>query len=350
MKLLKSVKIVYVTLFIITLLVGSYFVAKYVHISKIKPSYINYQEKNSVDYKVYLKENDFFEEPYLEEGKAYITTLIDYLDITFNNKVSFADKTSGSYTYYVKGTILATKPEESNVKYWEKEYILSDVKTVNYLDETNITNSNSVNIDYQKYNDLLLEFRQNYKIAFDGSLLIELVFENNIVKEGQTFSEKSISSLSIPLTQATIEVPVLLDETERTKTLELKNDNEETLVRYKTAVTIYIGVLAFEVFMLSFRTRKIKDKNSYEEKLKRIMKEYDYIMVNLNTPINLRDMNVIEVSEFSELIDAHSEVRQPINCKQYKSKTEFVLINDKVAWRYVLEENGAHYEKEKVRI
>ena len=56
MKLLKSVKIVYVTLFIITLLVGSYFVVKYVQISKIKPSYINYQEKNTIDYKVYLKE------------------------------------------------------------------------------------------------------------------------------------------------------------------------------------------------------------------------------------------------------------------------------------------------------
>lgn len=350
MKLLKSVKIIYISLLILTFLVGSYFVYKYITLSKVQPSSITYQEKNTIDYKVYLKENDFFEENYLGEGKAYITTLIDYLDVAFNNKVSFNKETSGNYSYYIKGTILATKPNEKNVKYWEKEYILSEVKTVDFANQTNLNSSNSVKIDYQKYNDLLLEFRQNYKIAFDGSLLVELVFRNNIINDGQSFNEESISSLSIPLTQATIEVPVEIDESERTKTIQLEDDKEETLNRYQIAVTIYVGVLAFEVFMLSFRTRKIKDKNSYEEKLKRIMKEYDYIIVNLNTPINLRNMNVIDVSEFNELIDAHSEVRQPINLKQYKNKSEFILINDKVAWRYILQENGAHYEEEKNRI
>ena len=345
MKLLKSVKIVYISLLILTFLVGSYFVYKYIKLSKEKPSYVTYQEKNTIDNKVYLKENDFFEESYLDEGKAYITTLIDYLDVTFNNNVAFNEMLSGSYSYYIKGTILATKPNESNIKYWEKEYVLSEMKTINYTGQSNIYNSESVRIDYQKFNDMLLEFRQNYKIAFDGSLLIELVFKNNVIKEGNSFNEESVSSLSIPLTQATIEVPVDLDETEKTKVLKVDDDKEETLNRYKMAVIIYVGVMAFEVFMLSFRTRKIKDKNSYEEKLKRIMKEYDYIIVNLNTAINLKSLNVIDVSEFNELIDAHSEVRQPINYKQYKNKSVFILINDKVAWRYILQKNGAHYEK-----
>ncbi len=347
MKLLKSVKIVYISLLILTFLVGSYFVYKYITLSKEKPSYVTYQEKNTIDYKVYLKENEFFEENYLDEGKAYITTLIDYLDVTFNNNVSFNERLSGSYSYYIKGTILATKPNESNVKYWEKEYILSEMKTINFDEQSNLYNSESVRIDYQKYNDLLLEFRQNYKIGFDGSLLIELVFKNNVRKDGNLFNEESVSSLSIPLTQATIEVPVNLDESEKTKILKVEDNKEETLNRYKMAVIIYVGVMAVEVFLLSFRTRKIKDKNSYDEKLKKIMKEYDYIIVNLNTPINLKSLNVIDVSEFNELIDAHSEVRQPINYKQYKNKSEFILINDKVAWRYILQKNGAHNEKEK---
>ena len=39
-----------------------------------------YREDNSVDYKVFLKENGFFDKPYLEKNKTYITSLIDYIE------------------------------------------------------------------------------------------------------------------------------------------------------------------------------------------------------------------------------------------------------------------------------
>lgn len=347
MEKLKKINIIFLVLFIITFIIGTYFVYKYIQVYNIKPSYMTYLEKNMIDYKVYLKENDFFEEPYLEKGNAYITTLIDYLDVSFNNHINFSENTSGSYTYYVKGTILATKQDESKSKYWDKEYILSEKKTVEYNDVTLLDLEHSVNVDYQLYNNLLLEFKNNYKIAFDGSLQVELYFINNIEKGDKTFEEKSVSMLSIPLTQATIEVPVEIDETEKTKTIELEDSTmvKEKLNNYFNIIAIIIGFLALEVFVLSFRTRKIQDKNSYEKRLRKIKKEYDTILVNLNNSVKLGDLNVIDVSDFGELIDAHSEVRQPINCKEFKNRTEFVLINDKYAWRYILKKEGARYEE-----
>ena len=50
---------------------------------------IGYQENNSINYKVYLKENHYFETPYLEENGWYITNLIDYLDIDYRYIISF---------------------------------------------------------------------------------------------------------------------------------------------------------------------------------------------------------------------------------------------------------------------
>ena len=42
---------------------------------------IMYKEDNSINYKVYLKKNNFFDVPYLEEDKTYITSLIDYIKV-----------------------------------------------------------------------------------------------------------------------------------------------------------------------------------------------------------------------------------------------------------------------------
>ena len=46
---------------------------------------------------------------------------------------------------------------------------------------------------------------------------------------------------------------------------------------------------------------------------------------------------MIKVESFEELIDAHSEVRMPINYYQTKDYSIFLLFNDNTAWKYVLE-------------
>ena len=42
-----------------------------------KTYYVDYTEKSSVDYGVYLKENGFYEENYVDKDYAYIASLID---------------------------------------------------------------------------------------------------------------------------------------------------------------------------------------------------------------------------------------------------------------------------------
>ena len=50
---------------------------------------LKYKEDNDIDYKVYLKENAFFEEPFIEKGKTYITSLIDYIDADYSYNIFF---------------------------------------------------------------------------------------------------------------------------------------------------------------------------------------------------------------------------------------------------------------------
>ena len=42
---------------------------------------VSYKSSSNVSYKVYLLENDYFDEPYLGMNRTYISSLINYIDI-----------------------------------------------------------------------------------------------------------------------------------------------------------------------------------------------------------------------------------------------------------------------------
>ena len=71
------------------------------------------------------------------------------------------------------------------------------------------------------------------------------------------------------------------------------------------------------------------------------MNTYDSIIVNTEEEPKIENYNVIKVESFEELIDAHSEIRMPINYYQTDHSSVFVLLSDKTAWKYVLEKKGS---------
>ena len=77
---------------------------------------VNYKEDSNIDYKVYLKPNDFFAEDFLPQGMSYVTSLIDFLRLDFNYNLDLDEKVSGNYSYYIKGTVTANR-ENSDSKF-----------------------------------------------------------------------------------------------------------------------------------------------------------------------------------------------------------------------------------------
>ena len=68
--------IIVLTVFVLSLVLA--------FINQNKPYYINYNEKGTVEYKVFLKENEFFQKDYLKENNQYIASLIDRITANFN--------------------------------------------------------------------------------------------------------------------------------------------------------------------------------------------------------------------------------------------------------------------------
>jgi hypothetical protein len=88
--------------------------------------------------------------------------------------------------------------------------------------------------------------------------------------------------------------------------------------------------------MIIVKRNNKKSENKYYVELKRILSTYDGIIVNVSSLPDLTKFNVIKVRTFDELLDAHGEVRMPINYYSQKNKATFILVNDTMLWMYVL--------------
>mgnify|MGYP003303592573 CR=1 FL=1 len=67
-----------------------------------------YSETSNLDYKVYLKKNNFYSENYLGKDQMYIASLIDYINTDFDYTFRSDENIGLEYSYFVEAIIQVT--------------------------------------------------------------------------------------------------------------------------------------------------------------------------------------------------------------------------------------------------
>ena len=296
---------------------------------------LKYQENNEIDYKVYLKKNDFFESEYLEKGKTYITSLIDHINVDYKYNIQFDNLVDGEYRYYVYATVESNKAN-GEANYWSKDYNITDEKTGKIEHSGEFSIHENLNIDYNKYNSILNSFKKTLGLGSANGLL-KVYLKVNSEVTGNTI-ETPIESkllLQLPLSEMTIEASVDLDAHNNVKEVTKTIDYAKLkLLRSLGVIYIFAVIICFLILLIV--TRKKRDLHLYENTLKKMLSTYDGIIVNVKKLPDLTNHQVIDVSSFEELLDAHGEVRMPINFYKDIDRSYFVLLNDKTAWKYTM--------------
>ena len=341
----KIIRIVFISLLFI---IGSVLI-----IFGLTKSYISleYKEDNSVNYKVFLKNNSYFDTPYLDENRTYITSLIDHINVDYKYNLKLNEKVNGKYKYKIDAIVSANKPNGETGSYWSKSYNIIPSKTVELKDSDSININEIVNVDYNKYNDILDGFRRDYSLSTDGVLKIQLTINSDFTSErfSEVLEVPSNLSLSIPLLQRAVEASIEKNAT--------SNDNSFTILddqtmKYKFACII-LGILVILidlVLIVGIIVVRIKNRNShlYLATLKKIVDSHDSIIANIKNMPDLSDLKVIKVSSFSELLDVYNEVRMPINFYEShrRNKAIFMIINNNMCWEYILDRDSVENNDE----
>lgn len=328
----------YVSIIVVLVILTFSFVALY--INKSKNYTVGYKEDSNINYKVYLKDNPFFKEQYLENGNVYLETLIDYIDTDFKYHASLEqENVDFKYTYKIDANVEVKTKNGKNPIYKFKEELLNEIER--YSSGSKIDINEKLKIDYNYYNDLIKDFIKAYGLDnIDAKLKVNMhinvigscdQFENNAENE-------SVMSLIIPLTTKTVDINISDDLIETDDNIIMCNSDKSMATAFLILTIITICLLLLLVIKLIkyiIETRTAED--IYHIELGKILNNYGSYIQEVDGSIELSDYEVWRMKSFDDMMEISDRVNQPILMIENKDKTGvyFIIPNlDKRLYTY----------------
>ena len=307
-----------------------------------KSNTVNYTEKSDIDYIVLLKDNNFYEQRYLEKNMAYVASLIDNIKINYNYVFEADKKSDIDIEYKIIAKLVIASQYNNNV-FFEKEYDLTELKKDEINNKKQYIINESILIDYHYYNDLVNKFKSSYAVNTTSNLEVSLqVAEKNKNTNSYDLSSHNNTTLVIPLSEQEVSIN-LQDKNINSQKVVISNAKLiiKNIYYLIGSIILFIILLIYIIFFIKKYILKMKKKPSdYDKYVSRILRGYDRIIVNVKTAPKLENYNVIKVENFQELIDVRDNTKEPIIYYVIieHQKCEFFVINDQDLYLLVIKE------------
>lgn len=286
-----------------------------------------YDAFQNTDYKVYLTKNDYYTQDYLDKDNVYLKDLTRYIEFNFNYNYNSSMKENLDCKYDILATLYIEYSNTGQV-ILEKNYPIIENKTIQqYTNKIGI--NEKINIDYQKYNSEVDKFKEQFNLPVTAYLVINFNVKSGIQNQEETI-QSSVSKVTIDLNQPVYEIKVKESDEQENTILETQNVDKN--VNYtKLIIGILILLIATGYLLYQIWKYQTNESQKVEVKVKKILKKYKNIIVEIKNMPKLEMKNVIDVKEFEELISIEDEIREPI--LYYREKNAFFIIDNKIIYR-----------------
>ena len=331
--------VITIVLSFLLLLIGAYYLVKSINVLSVLN--VNYREKSNLDYKVYLKKNEFYDSEYLGKGMSYVASLIDKITADFNYTFDIDKESTIDFDYDIKAELVISDTTKNNV-FLKKDYTLLQNTKENMNNLKSHTINKTITIDYDYYNKIANKFKVSYGVDTRSDLNIYLnIHEKSSENNSFKLENKSVMALTIPLSQKSINIA--LDYKDINKTSQVIKSSEIIINNYLNltlgAVLLIIGILELIHLINLLMLIKTK-KTNYDKYVNKILNEYDRLIVETTTGPNMQDKNIIKVNKFNELLDVRDNLKLPI--KYYvvskHQKCEFYIDHEEELYILTIKE------------
>ena len=345
-------KWIFVQSFIVIVLTIAVLISAIVSVQLNKKYYIEYSENGSVDYNVFLKKNEFFEQSYLGKDQSYVASLIDKIiaDFTYDIQMN-ADDVNYRYSYKIKST-LEIIDNTSEVAIFKPEQELVNVQNKSQNSANNLRINEIVVINYDEYNDLANKFLETYSLTNTTSNII-LTLEVDVLSDCDAFSGSAVdtytSELRIPLTTKTVNVEMTstVPEGETKMIACTRGMGSEAFKTTAIVLGVLDGlmILLLVAFIYLTRTPDI----TYTARVKKIQSQYKSYIQKINNLFKTNGYQIIQVDTFEEMLEIRDTIQAPILMYENDDKTcaKFMIPTDsKLLYLYEIKVDG--YEEPEV--
>lgn len=307
-------RLIFNVILFLSLVVTSYiFINKSIVIQEAKN--VSYEEHGNTDYKVFLKDNIYYEDKYLDKNMSYIANLIDYISVDYNYKFKADTLFDGEYSYKIRADLEILNAENKTL-FFTKKYDLIKEKTFTIENQNEYNIVENIKIDYDHYNSLANGFKSSYGVDTESNLIVYLDLYRNIDQNSinnPNINGKGTIKLTIPLSEKAINIKMDSMEINNKNVITSLDDYYLEDIKY-----LIIGIISLIVSLYLFikivkrLSRLSISPTDYDKTLKKILNQYDRLIVTTSSMPNLEKNNIIKLKEFVELLDAKDNLHKPI--------------------------------------
>lgn len=317
-----------------------------------KKKLYSYNYNSDLNYRVYLKPNNFYTAPYMGMNKQYIASLIDHIEVDAKYNFKSTEDLDYNYNYSIVATArgMYEDGEGKDVDVWSKEYPLLNMESSSGTGKE-FAISKTVNIDYNTYNHVLTSFREQFGLSVDArvDVAIKINVTGGLKGSGvNTLEESQTMTLQIPLLVQTVKItPDYVNsggDTVYSKINPDKQINIPLLAGSAILLLVSLGIFIKVVQSLLVVTRK----SEYVLAINKIFKEFADVIAETHNMPDLNKYDVINIKNFADMVDIEEELHSPIIYFEIEEDTKcvFLILHEKTAYRFLMRESDfKHFGK-----
>ena len=283
-------------------------------------AYVTYTESGSADYQVYINENKFYSEEYLDKDHAYISMLTDQIHAQLSYTMQAASRAEYTYSYYVDAR-LRVQDADSNAPLFDPVQTLVEPQSGTSTERT-LKIEQAVQLDYQQYDTLAREFVQTYQLDNPRCDLLVTLHVNvdgtcpNVTADQGNYEV----SLTIPLNKTTLKIETNTSVPQaEAKVMACSKEGAVLMGILCAALGAVLAVWAVWLVVYIVRTR---DRHiNYSRQVKKILSSYKSYIQCIKDPLDTAGCQVLRVESFTELLEIRDTVQMPILMHEDEDRT-----------------------------
>ena len=308
--------------------------------------YIGYRESGSIDYNVFLKDNEFYDEDFLGKDQSYVASIIDRIIADFSYEIDMdTDDVNYRYSYTVKSR-LEIMDDSSDVAIFNPEYELVSVQNKSQSSSNKLLINEIVVLNYDQYNDLANKFIDTYDLTKVTSNLV-VTLEVDVLSDCEAFTGSAVdtytSELRIPLTTKTVNIEMTSAVPDEQTNMIACNRGLGSEAFKTTAIVLGVAdgimILLLVAFIYFTRTADI----TYTARVKKILTQYKSYIQRINNLFETHGYQIVMVNTFDEMLEIRDTIQAPILMYENEDKTcaKFMIPTDsKLLYVYKIEVEG----------
>lgn len=311
-----------------------------------KRYYIGYNERGSIDYNVFLKDNEFYDSPYLEKDQSYVASLIDKIIADFNYEINMdTDDVNYRYSYSIKSR-LEIIDDTSDVPIFNPEQELVSVQDKSQNSSNRLEINEIVVLNYDEYNDLANKFLEAYSLTKTTSNIV-VTLNVDVLSDCNAFSGSSVetysSELRIPLTTQTVNIEMKSTVPDAEDKMIACTRGAGSEVFKTTAIMLGVVDVLLVLLLVAFIYLTRTEDITYTTRVKKILSQYKSYIQKINNLFESRGYQIIFVNTIDEMLEIRDTIQAPILMYENEDKTcaKFMIPTDsKLLYLYEIKIEG----------